>query len=251
MLGCSHDNGYARLLEDESNPANLNRITLLEGVPFERELRILKSRYHTTKFDGLFRDSKIRISDANHYQYNALAQKLSSSPQYQSKLLAHPESKNDTNGPAKTVSPWAGAAAFVPSDHSNDEERALSPAPAETPNRIPVNRFGQRVDWPLKVTWDKQEIEKVKNMHLCQRHYIMGNCYKDDCKHEHDREISVKTLEYLKLFVRLRPCVYELTCQEKNCMYGHGELKRSFFAHLVFYLHLWFRWLILELFNSV
>ena len=223
VLGCSHDNGYARLLEDESNPANLKRITLLEGVPFGKELHILKSRYHTVKFDDLFRDTKIRIPDANHHQYNALPQKLSSSPPTQPTQTAHPDGKENANGLSKASSPWAATAAFVPSYQSQGEERASSPSSAEKGYRVPVNRFGQRVDWPLKVTWDKQEIEKIRSMHLCQKQYLVGNCYKDDCKHQHDVEVTPMMLEYLKYFVRLLPCVNGLKCQEKNCMYGHGE----------------------------
>jgi len=42
VFGCSHDNGFARLLEQytESGEA-LQRITLMEGVPFEKELAVL------------------------------------------------------------------------------------------------------------------------------------------------------------------------------------------------------------------
>lgn len=60
LFGCSHDNGYARLLEQyvgdhEATP----RMTLLEGTPFEKELQVLPFRKH--KFDGIFRDRKITL----------------------------------------------------------------------------------------------------------------------------------------------------------------------------------------------
>jgi hypothetical protein len=58
LFGCSHDNGYARVLEDNmSEPAYLGKVTLLEGVPFEKELCLLP--YKTHKFEGLFRSEKI------------------------------------------------------------------------------------------------------------------------------------------------------------------------------------------------
>lgn len=61
MFGCSHDNGYARLLEEVGDRRNLDRITLVEGVPFERELAALQTKYRSTKFEGLFRTTKINI----------------------------------------------------------------------------------------------------------------------------------------------------------------------------------------------
>ncbi|MCJ1275147.1 hypothetical protein MMC21_002947 [Puttea exsequens] len=61
LFGCSHDNGYARLLEDVAEPTICDSITLLEGVPFEKELAQLDSKYRTAKFEGLFRTKKINV----------------------------------------------------------------------------------------------------------------------------------------------------------------------------------------------
>jgi hypothetical protein len=58
LFGCSHDNGYARSLEECSDrPDVVTKAILLEGVPFEKELIPLP--YSTKKFSGLFRESKI------------------------------------------------------------------------------------------------------------------------------------------------------------------------------------------------
>ncbi|KAK1064030.1 hypothetical protein LTR33_012160 [Friedmanniomyces endolithicus] len=60
LFGCSHDNGYARVLEQYVESAEaLQRVTLLEGVPFEKELAALP--YSTAKFPTIFRDTKISI----------------------------------------------------------------------------------------------------------------------------------------------------------------------------------------------
>ncbi|KAK4632234.1 hypothetical protein CLAFUW4_03515 [Fulvia fulva] len=61
LFGCSHDNGFARLLEgyafdDEAR----SRVTLLEGVKFEKELA--KLPFNKKKLDGLFRESKINLT---------------------------------------------------------------------------------------------------------------------------------------------------------------------------------------------
>lgn len=60
LFGCSHDNGYARLLEEYTTDQGfVGRITLLEGVPFEKELVTLP--FMTKKFENLFRSSKINL----------------------------------------------------------------------------------------------------------------------------------------------------------------------------------------------
>ncbi|KAK3105470.1 hypothetical protein LTR53_018374, partial [Teratosphaeriaceae sp. CCFEE 6253] len=58
LLGCSNDGGYARLLEQyaESGEA-LQRITLLEGLPLEKEIAAMP--FPRKKFTGIFRDTHI------------------------------------------------------------------------------------------------------------------------------------------------------------------------------------------------
>ncbi|ORY19626.1 hypothetical protein BCR34DRAFT_552579 [Clohesyomyces aquaticus] len=58
FFGCSHDNGYARALEDLAMDATyLDKITLMEGLPFGKELLMLP--FKTNKIDGLFRTSAL------------------------------------------------------------------------------------------------------------------------------------------------------------------------------------------------
>ena len=220
MLGCSHDNGYARFLEDESNPSNLSRITLLEGVPFERELHKLKSRYRTTKFDDLFRNTKI-----GGHQYNPLKKTRSTSPIFHAADLARPEGKEHVNGATKPATPWTNVVTSAPpASPSGQAEPSKEPSPGPgNQDRIPVNRYGQRVDWPLKVSYDKHEVARVKSLNLCQKYYLLGNCYDNNCNLEHDLEIDLRTLEYLKLFGRAIPCKQGLNCKSKHCTYGHGK----------------------------
>lgn len=59
IFGCSHDDGYARLLEKYlSDPGAQNRVTLLEGVAFGKELS--KLPFAHMKLLTLFRDSTIQ-----------------------------------------------------------------------------------------------------------------------------------------------------------------------------------------------
>ena len=60
LFGCSHDNGYARLLEGYIGDSEVKeRLTLLEGTPFEKEVQVLP--FHKHRFDGIFRSSKIVV----------------------------------------------------------------------------------------------------------------------------------------------------------------------------------------------
>ncbi|KAI9889896.1 MAG: hypothetical protein M1814_004731 [Vezdaea aestivalis] len=59
ILGCSSDNGYARILTPLGNdPEKSSMISLLEGRPFAAELQALKSRFRTTEFKDIFRSEK-------------------------------------------------------------------------------------------------------------------------------------------------------------------------------------------------
>ncbi|KAI5367687.1 hypothetical protein Slin15195_G028180 [Septoria linicola] len=61
VFGCSHDNGYARLLENYmGDDQDTGRVTLLGGVPFEKELAVLPFDKRT--IPGLFRDTKISLA---------------------------------------------------------------------------------------------------------------------------------------------------------------------------------------------
>ena len=66
LFGCSHDNGYARLLEQVVGDGSCNKVTLLEGVPFERELAAFRSKLQHTRFSDLFRANKISSPRFKH-----------------------------------------------------------------------------------------------------------------------------------------------------------------------------------------
>ncbi|EER42013.1 C-x8-C-x5-C-x3-H type zinc finger protein [Histoplasma capsulatum H143] len=81
FLGCSHDNGYARLLEDTLADRDLvGRISLIEGVPFERELVPIKASYRVTKFEELFRTSKINTNSLSWNDRNGTNNNIMSIP---------------------------------------------------------------------------------------------------------------------------------------------------------------------------
>lgn len=233
MFGCSHDNGYARLLEDVADRQNLNRITLLEGVPFERELALLKTKYDATRFQGLFRTAKVVV---HPQQYPPPQQPLSilqpqpqsnpvapPAPQYQSSyqpIVARSSSVSTSN--SSTMNPmatsWATAATSVPA-HVASPPPTPQPTPPTT-KIIPRNRYGQRVD-PV-MSYDKTEVYRVKKIKMCNVHYLRKDCpFGDGCTHDHSYEPSKNEVQTLRCVARMTPCKYGSDCDDIQCIYGH------------------------------
>ncbi|KAL9128435.1 MAG: hypothetical protein Q9217_002897, partial [Psora testacea] len=160
FFGCSHDNGYARLLEDVAETSILNSITLLEGVPFERELDQLKSKYQTTRFEGLFRTEKISIYKTQFREPLAPATAPPQSnglppppAQYQSpyqpniapsNLMRTPSASTNSTTPLNPTAPSWAALATKPAIASPPP--TPQPTTAKTSATVPRNRFGQRID---------------------------------------------------------------------------------------------------------
>ena len=81
----------------------MERITLLEGVPFERELASLGLKYRTTKFEGLFRTSKINVYAS--FTQPPLQHQLQSIASYQSPYQSTPSYPTQQNGYPQPTSP--------------------------------------------------------------------------------------------------------------------------------------------------
>ncbi|KAL9027410.1 MAG: hypothetical protein Q9196_004054, partial [Gyalolechia fulgens] len=185
FFGCSHDNGYARLLEQYTEPTLTKRITLLEGVPFERELNSMRSQYTTVKFEDLFRTSKINLY--NPLQNHA-SQPISSQPArapsdiaaaqsvYQSPY--QPIAGNNNPSPAPSNSSAMNPKAPSWASTANAAAQLASPPPTPTPamsqpatsEEIPRNKYGQRIDPPT--VYDREVVNRVRNLKLCNVHFL-------------------------------------------------------------------------------
>ncbi|KAL9003254.1 MAG: hypothetical protein Q9188_003869 [Gyalolechia gomerana] len=183
FFGCSHDNGYARLLEQYTEPTLTKRITLLEGVPFEKELNSMRSQYSTVKFEDLFRTNKINIFNLPQ---NHASQPIPSQPaRAPSDVAAAPLSQNVYQSPYQPITGNPNPSP-VPSNSSamnpkaaswastaNAAAQLASPPPTPTPNishpvtseEIPRNKFGQRVDPPT--VYDREVVNRVRSLKLC------------------------------------------------------------------------------------
>lgn len=237
FFGCSHDNGYARLLEDVAEPSILNSITLLEGVPFERELAALKSRYHTAKLKGIFRTSKIDIKtpfsnfQSLHSQINGSASNNSPSglhpPPTHSPYQAKPtprslsDSTTDPPTPKPVPSTWAttAMAASLPQASPPSTPEKPSGAPKKQTLEISRNRFGQRID-PI-IQYDPNEVKRIKKLKMCNVHFLRDDCPYDPCTHDHFYKPNKNELQTLRYVSRMTPCKYGAECDDTRCIYGH------------------------------
>ena len=237
FFGCSHDNGYARLLEDVAEPSILNSITLLEGVPFERELAALKSKYHTTRLEGLFRTSKINVyapyssyqsppSQINGSASNGLPPGLPPPPpvQYQppyQPTIARTPSASTTDSAAMKSGPstWATTAMAA-------SLQPVSPPPTPTATQVSRktpeifrNRFGQRID-PI-IQYDPNEVKRIKKLKMCNVHFLRDDCPYDPCTHDHHYKPNKNELQTLRYVSRMTPCKFGTECDDARCIYGH------------------------------
>ncbi|PSN66424.1 hypothetical protein BS50DRAFT_554718 [Corynespora cassiicola Philippines] len=250
FLGCSHDNGYARLLEDNvADPVYTSKVVLMEGVPFEKELVALPHR--KKKFEGLFRDSKISFpSEAspvaggspvsstpkNYNMIGGLPSRFPppsrvGTPQDKDLLLDSPIPPKATLNMPRTPSTSTLASSDGIAPKMNWAAKAAAPPPSrtETPvykpaNREEVvarNRLGQRVDPPSK-DYDKAEVDRIKKIKMCNVHFLRQECpFGNNCTHLHAYQPTDNELNTLRLVARMAPCQNGSSCADIKCIYGH------------------------------
>ena len=230
LFGCSHDNGYARLLEDIADSTILDNITLLEGVPFEKELAQLRSKYQTTRFEGLFRTSKINVYPKNQLDFTARPRTngspLSSSDLQSQQQPSQKSSSLPRQPPASPVvshtlnplaSTWATAAMTAPLPTASSPPISQ---PLHNPKQqVLRNRYGQRLD-PI-VKYDPNELKRIKTLKLCNIHYLRKDCPFDPCEHDHNYKLNKNELATLRFLSRFIPCHFGSECDDISCIHGH------------------------------
>ncbi|KAL5119945.1 hypothetical protein ACEQ8H_002043 [Pleosporales sp. CAS-2024a] len=256
MFGCSHDNGYARTLEEYiDKPEIVCKTVLLEGVPFEKELIPLP--YATKKFSNLFRQSKIVLNglpgphtmtpesmapespmptQQTYSMFSGLPTRFPAPPRQtgltdsplpcQAALVGTglprtPSSStlaSDGGAQVKQAGTWASLAA-APAPPPTADAPVYMPAKRE--DIIARNRAGQRID-PTTKDYDKAEVDRVKKMKWCNVHFLRNACpYDFNCSHEHSPKPNEDEIRTLRLVARMAPCIAGSGCQDINCIYGH------------------------------
>jgi hypothetical protein len=255
LFGCSHDNGYARALEECMDKPNIvDKVVLLEGVPFEKELLALP--YTTKKFPGLFRDFKIVVNCAATSFYTTPVKPYPDEAPKMYNMLAGMPSRlpapvrngiMDSPLPTKAALAMTNALPRTPSSSTiasdgfqpaikpsvkNWAALAAAPAPPHV-EQIPIykpvsreeviarNRAGQRVDPPCK-DYDKTEVDRIKRIKMCNVHFLKNECpYDSNCTHLHAYKPTKDELQTLRLVARMAPCTNGSGCQDIKCIYGH------------------------------
>ncbi|KAH9827470.1 zinc finger protein [Teratosphaeria destructans] len=256
VLGCSHDNGYARLLEQFVNDPEANqRVTLLEGVPFEKELTVLPFR--TVKFGDIFRDSKLVTTmpdlltgTAAAYRPRVDSSGLSAdsavftprtgtpySPAYSpgvqrnshlraASITSSLNSSEPDTPVTGAIGSWSNIAKASASKPFVDIKPRTASNSADMHMEILRNVKGQRIDPPLE--YDKDEVQRLKKIKLCNQHYIGPNgcCHynagkEDKCPHRHDKKMTKHELHCLRIVARETPCKKKMDCDDPTCIYGH------------------------------
>ncbi|KAK8209503.1 hypothetical protein IWZ01DRAFT_572578 [Phyllosticta capitalensis] len=226
LLGGSHDNGYTRILGEIVNYEQaVQKITLIEGVPFAREYGSLPFRVR--KFGELFRPQKINLYEPGlptpfPPPGLGLYQNQLQSPGTPTSIVS--PATDNMMSPASVASPtsatgtgWANVAA----------KAARLPAPPNpTPalrdsSGIPRNRKGQRIDPPTGNP-GIDEVTRVKRLKMCNVHFLRNECpYSKACTHVHDYKPTKAEIETLKLVARSQPCIHGTGCNDPKCIYGH------------------------------
>ncbi|KAK2873392.1 hypothetical protein FQN49_002390 [Arthroderma sp. PD_2] len=235
FLGCSHDNGYARLLEDNIADIELTRrITLLEGVPFEKELASLTGSYRVTKFDTLFRESKLVTLPSHTWDSSAATTNSFSSshtglpnPRTVSRT---PSNSNGTTTTTSAASATSGSSSAAPTTwasaiaaSANTTFKDLTPSKPSTPSppTIERNKYGQRVDRIDFKSAPKDELNRVKKLKLCNLYFLLGDCPNPNCYHTHDYKLGKQERIVLQVVARMTPCHFGTECDDAACIYGH------------------------------
>ena len=235
ILGCSNSGYYSKLLEDTiQDPLVMSHITLLESVPFEKELLTMKGTLKTTRIDNIFRDTKLAAAPAiSKGPLQAVTATLPALSRVESNGTAHTASTSST--PAMT---WANLTAQPTPSTSKPPStttRTSTPISIKSPEAVTAtikpggliksidrNRLGQRID-KVDATIPNHEIQRIKRLKLCNIFYLQGPnyCTTNNCTHSHTYPLSKGERNVLREVARMTPCYYKMDCSDPECIYGH------------------------------
>ncbi|KAJ0418947.1 hypothetical protein BJY00DRAFT_171535 [Aspergillus carlsbadensis] len=219
FLGCSDESPYSQTLEDTlADLELLGRVSLIEGIPFGKNLESLKTHYRFTRFPNLFRDSK--ITPVWTPWKAAVATKprslLTPSPNPQAAPLSRTSSNITTASNSAPITTPA-------SSHSGDDFQLVrsKPTSSSRPKTVERNKYGQRVDRLDIQSIPREEVNRIKKLKLCNYLFLQGECPNENCHHDHSRKLTKNELQTLTAVARMTPCRYGLECDDSECMYGH------------------------------
>ena len=234
MLGCSTKE-YATILEEVvEDPELVGRLTLLNGIRYDKEIAALAPQFNNKNFGDVLSSWKPNAATIMPKPPPGLAAALPA--------LAKVDS-NTTNG---TTSPgcgtprmnWAAVAVNAqapPPPPMLAKPENVKPTRTPTPSssvsletkpkanaNVDRNRAGHRVD-RTDTAIPNYEIQRVKKLKLCNVYYLQSvkDCAASHCSHRHDYPISNYERKILREVARMTPCYYKFDCDDPECIYGH------------------------------
>ncbi|KAJ6144760.1 hypothetical protein N7470_008655 [Penicillium chermesinum] len=226
FLGCASNSEYARFLDETTKEGDLTgRISLVEGIPFDKELDSAKASYRIARFPDVLRSSKLAPAYMAPWKTSLPSRSmLTPSPSQQPQnvpSLSRTSTNTSTSGicaplPAPTASKISGSPA---SDFQTVRSR---PNGTTAPKTVERNKYGQRVDRLDFKSIPRDDLNKLKKLKLCNYYFLLGECpNEENCYHDHDRKLSRTDLHILSAIARMTPCRFGLECDDPDCIYGH------------------------------
>ena len=194
----------------------VKKITLLEGVPFERELISLKAQFATTKFTNLFRTSKIYLYMQSSYHHPNRQTKppitqamimpqmihprlqsfsqLSNGPTQEPAGVQQPAQmqngiNRDHQFPYKSLTPSTSSTPTTnsaPTAATSWANRAMSAPPAQLTPSPPTPTLQPRAPSILRnkfgqridnlTKFDLSEVKRVQKIKMCNVHILRREC---------------------------------------------------------------------------
>ncbi|KXL49717.1 hypothetical protein M433DRAFT_114820 [Acidomyces richmondensis BFW] len=204
VLGISGDRSYTGFLREYTQcEEDCQRIILLRGLPFTRDMELIAGRLCTISDHSLFRDTD----------------------------FSGPTSSTDTP-PCRRDSPIASYAvalaaaqkpgALLSNNVTVNTNGIINDVSARSPKELQMIKFnkdGQRIDEPVK--YDKQLRQRFLTMEkkLCLDNYL-AHCNRPVCHFSHEEVLTTAGRNTLLWMARMTPCQYT-DCNYASCYLGH------------------------------
>ncbi|RAK83355.1 C-x8-C-x5-C-x3-H zinc finger protein [Aspergillus costaricaensis CBS 115574] len=219
FLGCADTNAYAQILVDIMEDIDLvGRVTLIEGIAFEKDLAKIKAAYRVSQFPEILRNTKITPVWAPWKAAVASKPPLALTPPPKPGAVPLSRTSTSTSTNASTSMSSTSARPSTPGDFQVVQSKSITPA---RPKIVERNKYGQRVDRVDFKSIPREEMNRLKKLKLCNLHYLLGECTIDNCQHDHSRKLTRSELSVLTAIARMTPCRYGLDCDDPECTYGH------------------------------
>ncbi|KAK5270563.1 hypothetical protein LTR99_005005 [Exophiala xenobiotica] len=248
-LACSHDNGYiAELDKYRHDMIVMPKVMLIHAAQTPSAARAYAGLpFEYTRFDSVFEVSGLQTvskADTSYFTPPPDTPYFDRSPTEQHIHELTPTASRSSH--SSNTAPCGPTPLAPVTLNTKSAAKVTSPAPVPPPpppiaevaktqpantsdrtgegkSGIPINRFGQRVDWKLRIptTAEMDEFERrIGRRKLCNEHHLRDNCESYNCKYDHG-PIDASMKNTLRYKARSIPCTHGSKCRRQDCFYGH------------------------------